>query len=55
MPLAYMARPELGDHIRACPHGRYVIFYRAKPGTFILIVRILHGARSLVGQFPYQP
>lgn len=47
-PLGYAARPELGDNLRACPHSRYVIFYRtpAAPEP-VLIVRILHSARDL--------
>ena len=33
-PLAYRARPELGDDIRSCPFGNYVIL-------------VLHGAMDL--------
>lgn len=28
-PLRYEARPELGDKVRTCAHGNYVIFFRA--------------------------
>lgn len=45
-PLAYRARPELGDGIRCSPFGNYVILYRPQaPG--ILIIRVLHGAMDL--------
>ncbi len=26
-PMAYVARPELGDALRSCAHGRYVILF----------------------------
>jgi toxin ParE1/3/4 len=45
-PLAHVARPELGDAIRSCPHGRYVIFFRVS-GEEIVIARVLSGARDL--------
>lgn len=51
-PLAYVARPELGETIRSCPHGRhYVIFFRVEPDHSVLIVRVLHGARDLPSLF----
>jgi toxin ParE1/3/4 len=45
-PLAYVARPELGEGIRSCPHGRYVIFFQIS-GDEILIARVLSGVRDL--------
>lgn len=45
-PMAYVARPELGEGLRSCAHGRYVIFFR--PGTSqVRIERILHGAMDI--------
>lgn len=46
-PLAYPRRPELGDAIRACLHGRYAIFFKIESSNdSIVILRILHGARD---------
>ena len=45
-PLAYRARPELGDEIRSCPFGNYVIIYCTQAPD-VLIVRVLHGAMEL--------
>lgn len=50
MPLAFRARPELGEGIRSCPYGHYLLFYRITD-TGIRIERILHGARDLLAQF----
>ena len=45
-PLAYVARPELGEGLRSCAHGRYVIFFR--PGVAVVRVeRILHSALDI--------
>jgi toxin ParE1/3/4 len=45
-PLAYRARPELGEGIRSSPFGNYVILYRPQtPG--ILVIRVLHSAMDL--------
>ena len=45
-PMAYVARPELGDSVRSCAHGRYVIFFR--PGeSAVRIERILHSAMDI--------
>ncbi len=49
-PMAYVARPELGEGLRSCAHGRYVIFFRPAP-TVVRIERILHGARDMPAQF----
>jgi len=48
-PLGYRQRQELGDGIRSCAHGNYVIFFEIESDD-LLVVRILHGARDLQGQ-----
>ncbi len=45
-PLGYRARPELGDGIRSCPFGNYMILYRPEESD-VLIIRVLHGAMDL--------
>lgn len=45
-PPGYRLRPELGDGVRSCAHGHYVIFFEFVPEA-VVIVRILHGARDL--------
>jgi len=45
-PLAYTLRPDLGERMRSCSHGRYVILFQSSD-TEVLIVRVLHGARDL--------
>jgi len=45
-PLGYRARPELGEGLRSCAHGNYVIFFEVEPDE-VAVVRILHGARDL--------
>ncbi|UEO01368.1 type II toxin-antitoxin system RelE/ParE family toxin [Acidiferrobacter thiooxydans] len=42
-PPGYRLRPELGDDIRSCAHGHYVIFFVATRED-VTIIRILHGA-----------
>jgi toxin ParE1/3/4 len=49
-PLAYAARPELGEGIRACVHGRYLILFQPEARD-VLIVRVLHGARDYPSLF----
>ena len=51
-PQGYRLRPELGEGIRSCAHGRYVIFFEIAPGG-VAIVRILHGARDLPAMFDH--
>ena len=46
MPLAYVARSELGDGLRSCAFGRYVIFFRAHDAV-VRIERILHCALDI--------
>ncbi|MDR0275203.1 MAG: type II toxin-antitoxin system RelE/ParE family toxin [Burkholderiaceae bacterium] len=45
-PWGYRARPELGEGLRSCAWGNYVIFFEAETDE-VAIVRILHGARDL--------
>lgn len=45
-PLAYVARPELGEGMRSCAHGRYVIFFRPS-ANLVRIERILHSAMDI--------
>ena len=49
-PHGYRMRPELGEEIRSCPHGHYVIFFEASSEA-VTVVRILHGARDLPALF----
>ena len=49
-PPGYRLRPELGEGIRSCAHGHYVIFFEVESDT-VLIVRILHGARDIPAVF----
>lgn len=49
-PPGYRLRPELGEGIRSCAHGHYVIFFESAADT-LLVVRILHGARDIPALF----
>lgn len=49
-PEAYRLRPELGEGIRSCAYGKYVIFFAVTRGR-LTIVRVLHGAMDLPSQF----
>lgn len=44
-PPGYRLRSELGDGIRSCAYGHYVIFFEFDSNE-VLILRILHGARD---------
>jgi len=48
-PKLFRARPELGDSIRSCAYGNYVIFFQDAPT--IRIVRVLHGAMDIEARF----
>ena len=54
-PMAYVARPELGERLRSCAYGRYVIFFQ--PGEdLVRIERILHSALDIRSElFPADP
>ena len=45
-PMGYVARPDLGDTIRICAHGNYLIVFEPHEDG-ALILRVLHGARNL--------
>ena len=49
-PPGYRLRPELGERIRSCAYGHYVIFFEASPRE-VTVVRVLHGARDVPAQF----
>ena len=49
-PSSYRLRPELGQDIRSCAIGNYVIFFVATKND-VTIVRVLHGARDLLTVF----
>jgi toxin ParE1/3/4 len=53
-PQAFRARPELGEGMRSCAHGNYVIFFTATK-TKLNIVRVLHGAMDIEAQFSDAP
>ena len=42
-PKGYRARPELGQGIRSCAYGNYVVFFYEEP-SLVRILRILHGS-----------
>ena len=53
-PHHYVARPDLGDTIRICAHGNYLIVFEPfDDGT--LILRVLHGARYYVWRIASKP
>ena len=45
-PLAYTQRPELGDGVRSCTHGNYLILFIPDERE-ILVARVVHGRRDL--------
>jgi toxin ParE1/3/4 len=49
-PLGYRERPELGEGLRSCAYGNYVIFFEVELNE-VAIIRILHGARNLPAIF----
>ncbi|OQX06906.1 MAG: plasmid stabilization protein [Desulfobulbaceae bacterium A2] len=49
-PQAYRQCPELGDGIRSCAYGNYVIFFLVE-GVAVRIIRVLHGAMDIAGRF----
>ena len=54
-PKAYVARPELGERLRSCAHGRYVIFFQPN-SDLVRIERILHSAMDIRSElFPVDP
>ena len=49
-PQAYRLRPELGEGVRSCAHGNYVVFFTVTKAR-LTIVRVLHGAMDIPSQF----
>ncbi|MDD4999654.1 type II toxin-antitoxin system RelE/ParE family toxin [Rhodoferax sp.] len=49
-PQAYRPRPELGEGIRSCAYGNYVIFF-TEDGRLLRIIRVLHGAMDIEARF----
>lgn len=47
-PMRYVARPDLGNEIRICAHGNYLIIFEPYENG-VVILRVLHGARNLPG------
>ena len=47
-------RPDIGADVRSIVAGRYLIFYQVGPNS-VDIVRIVHGARDLVGLLGQEP
>lgn len=47
-PHRYVVRPDLGDAIRICAHGNYLIIFEPFDDG-ALILRVLHGARNVTG------
>ena len=55
-PMAYVARPELGERLRSCAYGRYVIFFLQPGEEVVRIERILHSALDIRSEsFPVEP
>jgi toxin ParE1/3/4 len=49
-PLGYPPRREIGEDVRSCAYGRYVVFFTVAK-THVDIMHILHGARDLSAFF----
>ena len=49
-PKACRTRPELGENIRSCAYGNYVIFFQGDSKE-LCIVRVLHGAMDIETKF----
>lgn len=49
-PSMYRRRTELGDDIRSCTHGKYLIYFSDTPDE-VTIIRVLHSARDLPSIF----
>ena len=47
-PARYAPRPDLGEALRVCVHGNYLIVFEPYDEG-VLILRVLHGARNLPG------
>ena len=49
-PKAFRLRPKLGNDIRSCAYGNYVIFFQESPAG-LCIVRVLHSAMDIEDRF----
>lgn len=49
-PKGYLARSELGQNIRSCVYGNYVIFFCEEP-DLVRILRILHASMDIEARF----
>lgn len=48
-PQLYRTRPELGDGIRTCAIGQYIIVFDIQL-TDVRVIRILHGSMDILAQ-----
>ncbi len=53
-PEAFRLRPELGEGIRSCAHGNFMIFFLPSRQQ-VKIVRVLHGSMDLPAQIAAPP
>lgn len=49
-PQGCRLRPELGEGIRSCAHGNYVIFFTESDRS-VTVIRVLHGAMDIETKF----
>lgn len=49
-PVIYRERPELGQGVRSCAYGRYLVLFRVLD-TEVRVERIVHGSRDITGMF----
>lgn len=49
-PVIYRERPELGQSVRSCAYGRYLILFRLLD-TEVRIERVMHGSRDIARLF----
>jgi plasmid stabilization system protein ParE len=49
-PVIYRERPGLGQGVRSCAYGRYLVLFRVLD-TEVRVERILHGSRDIIGMF----
>ena len=49
-PFAYVERPELGEGVRSCTHGNYLILF-VPDHREVIVLRVVHGRRDLVASF----
>lgn len=56
LPIIYRARPELGENVRSCAYGRYLIVFRVLD-VEVRVERLLHGSRDIIRFFaePEEP